>query len=175
MLLCERDVSVPANPPKSRMLLLIENADERDAPGVYVPRLTQISVPLTASAIVAARDVDALAQLRPDASPVAFASTNRSGAKLAVTEVEELRVTRHEPVPEQAPPQPVKIIPASAVGVSVTILPDVKFALHVVPQSMPDGALPMWPVPSPAVATLRFTQEIAALNSYAPRLFNHGD
>jgi hypothetical protein len=40
--------------------------------------------------------------------------------KVAVTERAWSMVTVQAPVPEQAPPQPAKLEPASAVGVSVT-------------------------------------------------------
>ena len=57
------------------------------------------------------------------------------------------------PVPEHTPPQPRNDDPASGVAVSVTCVPRSYVALHVVPQSMPDGVEVTRPFP--ARATVR--------------------
>jgi hypothetical protein len=74
-------------------------------------------------------------------------------AKRAVTVVGEVMSSRHGPVPVQAPSQPVKTDPAPAVAVNVTVLPYRMLAEHVVPQSMPSGALVTVPPPGPPSAT----------------------
>ncbi len=45
-------------------------------------------------------------------------------SKLAVTDLAVVMEIVHEPVPEQAPDQPVKVEPAEAVAVKVTEVPD---------------------------------------------------
>jgi hypothetical protein len=75
---------------------------------------------------------------------------------LAVTEVAALIVTVQVPVPEQPPPlQPVNVEPAEGVAVSVTEVPLVNDAEHVVPHAMPAGLLVIVPVPVPAGETVR--------------------
>jgi hypothetical protein len=75
--------------------------------------------------------------------------------KFAVTEVLELSVTWHVPVPEQPPPDhPVKVEPPVGVAVSVTGVPAANWALHVEPQLMPAGELDTVPVPAPVFVTL---------------------
>ena len=60
------------------------------------------------------------------------------------------------PVPEHPPPdQPVKVDPASAEAVSVTLVPIVKSAWHVWPQLIPAGLLDKVPLPVPDLDTLR--------------------
>src|SRR5206468_870570 len=76
-------------------------------------------------------------------------------AKVAVTVVAAPSVTRHVPVPEQPPPlQPAKVEPAAGAAVSVTAVPLVNEAEHVVPQAIPAGALVTLPAP------LRFTVNV---------------
>ena len=70
---------------------------------------------------------------------------------VAVTEVLLDRVTLHVPVPVQPPPdQPPNVEPVLGVAVSVTAVPLVKLAEHVVPHVIPDGELLTEPVPVPA-------------------------
>ena len=57
--------------------------------------------------------------------------------------------------PAQAPLQPVKLEPAAATAVSVTVAPFVKSFAQVAPQSMPAGLLVTEPLPVPAFATVR--------------------
>ena len=62
-------------------------------------------------------------------------------------------VTVQEPLPLQAPLQPVKVEPAAGVAVKVTAVPLANGAVHVGPQVIPTGALVTLPLPAP----LRFT------------------
>ena len=55
-----------------------------------------------------------------------------------------------EPVPEQAPDQPVKSELVSGFAVSVTDVPLSNLALHARPQLIPDGLLVTVPPPVPA-------------------------
>ena len=55
----------------------------------------------------------------------------------------------------QAPLQPMKLEPAAATAVSVTVAPFVKSASQVAPQSMPAGPLVTVPLPVPAFVTVR--------------------
>ena len=57
-------------------------------------------------------------------------------------------------MPEQSPPQPVKVEPASTLAVSVTELPVAKAAEHVAPQLIPAGLDVTVPEPLPAFATV---------------------
>ena len=54
------------------------------------------------------------------------------------------------PAPLQAPLQPVNEEPAAGVAVKVTLEPELKVALQVVPQLMPPGLLTTVPWPLPA-------------------------
>jgi len=58
-------------------------------------------------------------------------------------------------VPEQAPLQPEKLEPGPAVAVSVTIVPEMKAALHVPPQSIPAGLEETLPLPPPLFCTVK--------------------
>jgi len=59
------------------------------------------------------------------------------------------------PVPVQAPLQPVNVEPAAGAAVRVTLVPELKFALHVAPQLMPVGDEVTVPLPVPALPTVR--------------------
>jgi hypothetical protein len=64
-----------------------------------------------------------------------------------------VKVTTHVDVPLQAPDHPVNVEPAAGAAVSVTTVPLLNPALHVVPQLIPDGLLVTIPVPVPAKVT----------------------
>jgi hypothetical protein len=75
-------------------------------------------------------------------------------AKLAPTDLAALIVTVQAPVPEQLPLQPAKVAVADGVAVSVTTVPLVNEAEHVVPHEIPAGLLVTVPVPVPASDTV---------------------
>lgn len=62
-------------------------------------------------------------------------------------------MTLHEPVPEQAPPQPVNADPDAGLAPRLTEVPAANVVEHVVPQLIPAGALVMVPLPVPAKLT----------------------
>jgi hypothetical protein len=72
-------------------------------------------------------------------------------------------VTAHAPVPEQLPDHPVKTAPAAGAAVSVTLVPVLNIAEHVVPQLMPAGAL--LTVPFPVRVTVKVAGAVEAGNS----------
>ncbi len=74
--------------------------------------------------------------------------------KVAVTDAAPVSVTEQAPVPLHAPDHPANVDPDAAVAVSVTAVPLGKFAVHVVPQLIPDGALVTVPDPVPASVTV---------------------
>jgi len=75
--------------------------------------------------------------------------------KEAVTEVAAFMVTVQVPVPEQPPPlQLVNVEPAAAEADSVTMVPFVNEAEHVVPHEIPAGLLVTVPLPAPAMDTV---------------------
>jgi hypothetical protein len=75
--------------------------------------------------------------------------------KVAVTLRAWLMVTLHAPVPLQAPLQPEKVEPAAGVAVKVTLVPDEKLALQVLPQVIPAGVLVTLPLPVPLLLAVR--------------------
>jgi hypothetical protein len=82
--------------------------------------------------------------------PVPFLGTDRlyQFRNVAVTAWAEVMATVQVAVPAQPPPdQPAKVDPAAGVAVSVTYVPQLYEALHVVPQSIPEGLLVTAPVP----------------------------
>src|SRR5262245_44171686 len=64
-------------------------------------------------------------------------------------------VSRHDPVPEQAPVQPAKVEPVFAAAVSCTTVPRLKSAVQIVPQFIPVGLLVTIPIPVPVSAIVR--------------------
>lgn len=73
---------------------------------------------------------------------------------VAVTLCAEFIVTVQVPVPLHAPLHPANVLPLPGVAVSVTCVPLLKFALHVLGQLIPLGALTTLPVPVPASVTV---------------------
>lgn len=73
---------------------------------------------------------------------------------VAVTAVLPVNVTWQVPVPLQAPLQPANVEFVPGVAVSVTLVPEAKFALQTVPQLIPEGLLVTVPVPLPANETI---------------------
>ena len=82
-------------------------------------------------------------------APRLAATLEGFNAKLAVTLLAAFIVTTHDPVPVQAPPQPVKLEPLTGVALKVTLEALLKVAVQVVPQLMPAGVLETAPVPVP--------------------------
>ena len=91
----------------------------------------------------------------PEPALVTVSVRLATAANVAVTLLAASIVTMHPAVPLQAPPQPEKVLVASAVAVSVTTLPWAKIALQTLPQVIPAGALVTVPVPFPEVRTSR--------------------
>lgn len=75
---------------------------------------------------------------------------------VAVTDAFALSDTLHVPVPLQPPDQPENDEPAAGVAVSVTAVPVAKFAVHVLPQLIPDGLLLIVPLPEPPAETVNW-------------------
>ncbi len=77
-------------------------------------------------------------------------------ANVAVTEEFADRVTTQVvEVPVHAPDHPEKVEFAAGVSVSVTLVPEARLVLQLVPQLIPDGLLVTVPVPVPDNATLK--------------------
>jgi|SRR5689334_1675093 len=75
---------------------------------------------------------------------------------VAVTDLLALIATTQVPVPlHPLPLQPAKVDPDAGAAVNVTVVPDEKGKLHVVPQSIPAGLLVTVPIPTPALVTVR--------------------
>ena len=82
-------------------------------------------------------------------APGLAATLEGFNAKLAVMLLAAFIVTTHDPVPVQAPPQPVKLEPLTGVALKVTLEALLKVAVQVVPQLMPAEVLETAPVPVP--------------------------
>jgi hypothetical protein len=68
--------------------------------------------------------------------------------KVAVAALAAVILTAHVPTPEQTPLHPPKVKPAAGVAVRLTKAPLLKFALQVLGQVIPAGALVTAPVPT---------------------------
>jgi hypothetical protein len=75
------------------------------------------------------------------------------GPKFATTARFAFRVTVQEPVPAQAPLQPVNAEPAAGVAARVTTVPALNDVEQLVPQLIPAGVLVTVPVPVPDLLT----------------------
>src|SRR5437763_1978065 len=102
----------------------------------------KLAVTLFAASIVTVHvvDVPVHAPLQPPAVATVSAYVGITALKLAVTERAWLIVTVHVgavPLHAPPPPHPPKVLFALGVAVSVTFVPIVRFAEHVLPQLMP--------------------------------------
>ena len=86
----------------------------------------------------------------PEPAPPLDTLSVKTGTKVAVTERACDIVTVHDPVPLQAPDQPVKREPVAASAVSVTFVPSSSLSLQSEPQSMPEPVT----VPAPLFVTV---------------------
>jgi hypothetical protein len=89
----------------------------------------------------------------PAPIPALVTESVRATAKAAVTDMSSVMTTWHAPVPEHAPPHPVKTKPDAAVADSTTSEPVVKLASHVGGQLIPEGLDAT--VPEPVTVTVR--------------------
>lgn len=84
-------------------------------------------------------------------APLPFTAIERfdcglgAGPKFATTFWSLFIDTIQPPVPEHAPPQPVKTKPAAGLTVIATFVPDTNEPEHVLPQLMPAGLLESFP------------------------------
>jgi len=74
--------------------------------------------------------------------------------KVAVTARAAVIETEHDPVPVQAPLQPVNVDPVADAAVKVTVVPLANDVAHVVPQEIPVGELVTVPLPVPDLVTV---------------------
>jgi hypothetical protein len=129
----------------------------------------------TAVSVTVAPLVKSFWQLAPQAMPAGllateplpvpvFATVRCTGrsVNVAVTDRAALIATLQvAEEPAQAPLQPVKLEPAAAVAVSVTVDPLAKSCSQVAPQAMPAGELVIEPFPVPALAAVRWNVSAA--------------
>ena len=76
-----------------------------------------------------------------------------AGSNAAVTDFGPSMMSAQPAAPKQAPVQPRKTKPGAGAAESVTVSPTGNVAEHVLPQSIPGGALVTVPVPSFATAS----------------------
>jgi len=77
----------------------------------------------------------------------------------------------HAPAPLHAPDHPAKSELASGAGVNETIVPWAKEAVHVLPQSIPAGALVTVPEPAPWRETV--SRNVGVLGGITVTPFEH--
>ena len=95
---------------------------------------------------------------RPDPDPMKKSDTlYDDGVRMndAPTDLADVMDTTHDPVPEQAPDQPVKVESGAAVAYSATDVPVANGVEHVAPQSIPDGDDNTAPEPDPVRDTVK--------------------
>jgi hypothetical protein len=81
-----------------------------------------------------------------------------AAVKAASTDVAELTVTVHVPVPPHPPPlQPLNVEPVAGTAVSVAVVPAVTDVAQTDPQLMPAGVLVTVPAPVPDLVTVRMS------------------
>lgn len=104
----------------------------------------------------------------PVTTPKPWVVTVKGGVglvKFAVTLRAVLITTTHEPVPVQSPLQPVKVEPASAVAVNVSVSPALRTSD---PQVLADEGQPtlplIAPLPVPALASVTRAKKVADTN-----------
>jgi hypothetical protein len=104
--------------------------------------------------------------IEPEPLPDKLTNSGKVTAlNVAVTDCAAFILTLQEPpVPEHAPLHPAKLDPAFAVAVKVTVVPLLKFALQVLEQLIPEGALVTEPEPLPENVTDRGKLEVTVLN-----------
>ena len=107
-------------------------------------------------AVIVTVDVAELPRAIDDGDRAVAAIEKPSRLKVAVTVWLEFKVTAQVPVPEQPPPlQPVKVEPAVAAAVSVTLVPGERVSTQAPGQLMPAGLLVTVPLPVPVTVTER--------------------
>ena len=84
-----------------------------------------------------------------------FCSAIGAILKAAVTFLAAFMFMTQDPVPEQSPPQPAKLLPVSAVACRVTEEFVVNNATQLLPQLIPAGTVLTSPVPAPDLLTVR--------------------
>ena len=143
-------VPVPLHPPP----LQPANTDPADAVAVSVTEL-----PVGNEALqVFPQLIPAGLLVTVPAPPPALVTVRVEGTALnvAVTDLLALIATTHAPVPlHPLPLHPPKVDPDAGAAVNVTVVPDAKGKLHVVPQSIPAGLLVTVPIPTPFLVTAR--------------------
>jgi hypothetical protein len=128
--------------------------------GVAVSVTVPPSLKLAVQVVPAAPQVMPAGLLETEPAPVGPEGTTVTvdcgvggGPKFATTAWFDPSVTVQDPVPEQAPLQPVNAEPDAGVAARLTTVFAAKPAEHVVPQMIPAGALATAPVPVPAALT----------------------
>src|SRR6476619_201094 len=98
----------------------LQPANELSAPTAAVRVTLVLTGKLTAQAVPQLMPAGLLVTV-PRPSPMSATEISRGiAAKLALTSRSAVRVTVHDPVPLQAPPQPANVEPAAGEAVNVT-------------------------------------------------------
>ena len=138
---------VPEQPPP------LQPAKREPAPGVAVSVTTV--PPAKEAEHVESQEIPAGALVTvPLPAPLGLTVSVKVGTKVAVTTWAAFIVTVQEPLPLQAPLQPMRAEPTAGVAVRVTAVPLANEAEHVAPQEIPAGALVTVPLPAPLGLTI---------------------